>query len=202
MPRVSPPGRGGAAAGPRARCGFPGSGWARGAGRGARGYGALAKMPDGRPRGAGHLQVVGDTGFEPVTSSVSRKRATAAPIALAVELSQRWVRDLNPCTRICSPLPRLSANPPGEPFQGRTWWKGIPSGRRDSNSRHPPWQGGALPTELRPHVVPARFRAVQREGTLAHGWRRTKTGSSERVARRGPVRPGRGGAGHTRGDLG
>ena len=30
--------------------------------------------------------VVGDTGIEPVTSSVSRKRATAAPIALAVEL--------------------------------------------------------------------------------------------------------------------
>jgi hypothetical protein len=26
--------------------------------------------------------MVGDTGFEPVTSSVSRKRATAAPIAL------------------------------------------------------------------------------------------------------------------------
>ena len=25
------------------------------------------------------------------------------------------------------------------------------SGRRDSNPRHPPWQGGALPTELRPH---------------------------------------------------
>ena len=24
------------------------------------------------------------------------------------------------------------------------------SGRRDSNSRRPPWQGGALPTELRP----------------------------------------------------
>jgi hypothetical protein len=24
------------------------------------------------------------------------------------------------------------------------------SGRRDSNSRHPPWKGGALPTELRP----------------------------------------------------
>ncbi len=28
--------------------------------------------------------MVGDTGFEPVTSSVSRKRATTAPIALAV----------------------------------------------------------------------------------------------------------------------
>ena len=28
---------------------------------------------------------VGDTGFEPVTSSVSRKRATTAPIALDIE---------------------------------------------------------------------------------------------------------------------
>jgi hypothetical protein len=57
---------------------------------------------------------VGDTGFEPVTSSVSGKRATAAPIALCEVVCelQRWVRDLNPCTRICSPLPRLSANPP------------------------------------------------------------------------------------------
>ena len=27
----------------------------------------------------------------------------------------RWRRDLNPCTRICSPLPRLSATPPVEP---------------------------------------------------------------------------------------
>ena len=55
---------------------------------------------------------MGDTGFEPVTSSVSRKRATAAPIARVLSCAARWVRDLNPCTRICSPLPRLSANPP------------------------------------------------------------------------------------------
>ena len=26
------------------------------------------------------------------------------------------------------------------------------SERRGSNSRHPPWQGGALPTELRPQI--------------------------------------------------
>ena len=31
------------------------------------------------------------------------------------------------------------------------------SGRRGSDSRPPPWQGGALPTELLPHIaVPAR----------------------------------------------
>ena len=28
---------------------------------------------------------------------------------------------------------------------------GLQSGRRDSNPRPPPWQGGALPSELRPH---------------------------------------------------
>lgn len=27
------------------------------------------------------------------------------------------------------------------------------SGGRDSNPRPPPWQGGALPTELPPHVI-------------------------------------------------
>ena len=57
--------------------------------------------------------LVGDTGFEPVTSSVSRKRATTAPIARGRPGScSRWRRDLNPCTRLCRPLPRLSATPP------------------------------------------------------------------------------------------
>ena len=56
----------------------------------------------------------------------------------------RWRRDLNPCTRLCRPLPRLSATPPRRP----------PSGRRDSNPRPSPWQGDALPTALRPHCLP------------------------------------------------
>ena len=64
---------------------------------------------------------VGDTGIEPVTSSVSGKRATAAPIA-----RNRKTGSMG--------------------FYGRE------SGRRDSNSRHPPWQGGALPAELRPRM--------------------------------------------------
>ncbi len=81
----------------------------------------------------------------------------------------RWVRDLNPCTRICSPLPRLSATPPGRtPTQEGSYKPGtpglnyrrsplmaprarpVPSGRRDSNPRPSPWQGDALPAEPRP----------------------------------------------------
>jgi site-specific DNA recombinase len=53
--------------------------------------------------------MVGDTGIEPVTSSVSGKRSPAELIALD---RSRWRRDLNPCTRLCRPLPRLSATPP------------------------------------------------------------------------------------------
>src|SRR3954466_14697472 len=66
------------------------------------------------------VYLVGDTGIEPVTSSVSRKRAPAAPIAL--ETLPRWRRDLNPCTRLCRPLPRLSATPPSQP---RTTCEGL-----------------------------------------------------------------------------
>ena len=40
----------------------------------------------------------------------------------------------------------------------RAWVKW--SGRRDSNSRRPPWQGGALPTELRPQCRVQRSRRV------------------------------------------
>ena len=79
------------------------------------------KYVPGRPdvqQQASFLALVGDTGIEPVTSSVSGKRATAAPIAHCIRhdrkpwFSPRWVRDSNPCIRLCRPLPRLSANPP------------------------------------------------------------------------------------------
>lgn len=63
----------------------------------------------------------------------------------------RWRRDLNPCTRICSPLPRLSATPPARAGLVDEPLRPSPSGRRDSNPRPSPWQGDALPTEPRPH---------------------------------------------------
>ena len=65
---------------------------------------------------------VRDTGIEPVTSSVSGKRATAAPIAPCTCLYRqhklRWRRDSNPCIRLCRPLPRLSAIPPWRTASG------------------------------------------------------------------------------------
>ena len=61
-----------------------------------------------------------DTGIEPVTSSVSGKRSPAELIAHEtpsggpLKTSLRWRRDLNPCRRLCRPLPRLSATPPSK----------------------------------------------------------------------------------------
>ena len=39
-----------------------------------------------------------------------------------------------------------------------TWLWRHWSGQRDSNSLPPPWQGGALPNELRPQILPQRGR--------------------------------------------
>ena len=129
------------------------------------------------PPARGLVVLVGDTGFEPVTSSVSRKRATAAPIALVL-LVPRWRRDSNPCIRLCRPLPRLSANPPSlDPTSPA--WAGPPSGRRDSNPRPSPWQGDALPTEPHPRcnrgVLPAAWTTLAegaaKSPTRALAWR-------------------------------
>jgi hypothetical protein len=50
---------------------------------------------------------------------------------------------------VTSSLPRkYSTTEPRELLSGKEW-----SGRRGSNSRLPPWKGGALPTELRPQKV-------------------------------------------------
>jgi hypothetical protein len=61
-----------------------------------------------------------------VTSSVSGKRANPCanrPVPCLHEPSTccpqaRWRRDLNPCTRLCRPLPRLSATPPDKALDG------------------------------------------------------------------------------------
>ena len=101
------------------------------------------------PRWGRESMVVGGTRLELMTSSVSGKRATNCANR------PRWRRDLNPCTRICSPLPRLSATPPGKSTRPAGGFRPSPSGRRDSNPRPSPWQGDALPAEPRPRACRA-----------------------------------------------
>jgi hypothetical protein len=92
------------------------------------------------------ISMVGDTGFEPVTSSVSRKRAPTAPIARGGCGNRTRVQGFaGPC--LCH-----SANPP-VPLRGRPGGRAAAaSGRRGSNPRPSPWQGDALPTALRPRA--------------------------------------------------
>ena len=104
----------------------------------------------------------------------------------------RWRRDLNPCLRICSPLPRLSATPPGG--DGPHRWeqaRASPSGRRDLNPRPSPWQGDALPTEPRPHIEgrPTTSAGVQRVDQLSG-----RQGPAQTWVRRCRVRRGAPGA--------
>ena len=139
--------------------------------RGASFGGRFTTYPPRRERHSTFplVRVVGDTGIEPVTSSVSGKRSPAELIALAGRTSEsaksRWERDSNPCTRLCRPLPRLSAIPPSREPRPRT--RVSSSGRRDSNPRPSPWQGDALPTAPRPHTArrTKRYRATLSEAS-------------------------------------
>src|SRR5690606_12135481 len=77
-------------------------------------------------------------------------RNTAVPQnCTAKKCDARWRRDSNPCGRLCRPLPRLSATPPGvrSLHLVSTADRATPnsSGCRDSNSRPSPCQGNALP---------------------------------------------------------
>jgi hypothetical protein len=96
-----------------------------------------------------------------LANSARGRSATILESAPDLANRPRWRRDLNPCTRICSPLPRLSATPPGNTSPHRDWARLAPSGRRDSNPRPSPWQGDALPAEPRPRILqpPARVRS-------------------------------------------
>ncbi len=79
-------------------------------------------------------------GIEPMTSPLPRECSTTEPLEqnsshnnTHIYFAMRSkVDDDNYCVK--------------RVFSGREW-----SGRQDSNLRHPPWKGGALPTELRPH---------------------------------------------------
>ena len=50
-----------------------------------------------------------------------------------------------------SPLPRECSTARAIRAESPPKWACVWSGKRDSNSRHSPWQGDALPTELFPH---------------------------------------------------
>src|SRR5699024_9919885 len=119
-----------------------------------------AEAEEPRSAGTGALLGVGDTGFEPVTSSVSGKRATAAPIARAA-LCGADGGGYGIRTRVHGFAGRCLASRPThhECFRihvkrrsRRVVERAAPrSGRPDSNRRPSPWHGDALPPELRPH---------------------------------------------------
>src|SRR5919112_3429081 len=58
---------------------------------------------------------VGDSGFEPLTSSASRKRSPPELIARAFRRSERRHPESNRGTGFCRPLPNHSAMPPAAP---------------------------------------------------------------------------------------
>jgi len=70
------------------------------------------------------LFLVGDTGFEPVTSSVSRKRATAAPIALDLELSGGIVEVGTGFEPVYTDLQSV-ASPLGQPTVEAKHWRDL-----------------------------------------------------------------------------
>ena len=93
---------------------------------------------------------VGATGIEPVTSAVSRQRSAAELSARCGHcIPTRRRRESNPGTGFCRPLPHHSATSP-RPLSTKSGRNRPPSGRPDSNRRPQPWQGCALPAELRP----------------------------------------------------
>ena len=55
---------------------------------------------------------MGDRGFEPLTSSVSRKRSPPELIARGRQNPSRRGPESNRCARLCRPLPNHSATPP------------------------------------------------------------------------------------------
>ncbi len=106
----------------------------------------IARTPGTRknPRVSGGF-LVGGTGIEPATSSVSGKRATAAPTAQGFRITNpRWRRDLNPCTRLCRPLPRLSATPPRAGCTRNQWSLTLPTRADDEIRTRDPHLGKVM----------------------------------------------------------
>ena len=97
--------------------------------------------------------MVGDTGIEPVTPSVSGKCSPAELITRGVKLwttcRPNWNREVGTGFEPVYTALQAVASPLGHPTEMEL--RCTSSGRRDSNPRPSPWQGDALPTALRPH---------------------------------------------------
>src|SRR6478609_3422500 len=96
--------------------------------------------------------LVGDTGIEPVTSSVSGKRSPAELIALHHSDREWPYCEVGTGFEPVYTALQAVASPLGPPTAEATQVTAgtSSSGRRDSNPRPSPWRGDALPTALPP----------------------------------------------------
>jgi hypothetical protein len=106
--------------------------------------------------------LVGDTGFEPVTSSVSRKRAPTAPIALVVDEVETGFEPVYTALQaVASPLGHSTEVAPDV-----LWWHL----RADDGIRtRDPHLGKVMRYQLR--YVRLSCSAVRRWGVPADGWK-------------------------------
>ena len=116
-------------------------------GRGPRRQKPLRSL--GFPSPTRASDIVGADGIEPSTSAASGQRSPAELSARVAghRTDPRRRRESNPGRGFCRPLPNHSATSPRRRPVDRPRW----SGRPGSNRRPQPWQGCALPAELRPH---------------------------------------------------
>ena len=129
-----------------------------------------ASSGDLKPISKGRLRApVGSTAPACHPGARGRTQAHAASVMLSDQMGQGPIgpapRDMapHPNSRVLCRMKELdSRGPKRTPKErpGQKW-----SGRRDSNPRHPPWQGGTLPTELLPlcpHTIPQAACALPR----------------------------------------
>jgi len=149
---------------------------------------ARARPPGTAVRPSHQLKLVGDTGIEPVTSSVSRKRSPTELIARGGGGNRTRVQGFaGPCLSH-SATPPDDINPQVSGFRLNARGR-LSSGRRDSNPRPSPWQGDALPTEPRPralHRLACAPRCVAGM-TLAERGNEVQTGGRRLRARRAGI---------------
>ena len=110
-------------------------------------------------------------------------QSTALPLGYGAKKVGAWGRNRTNDTRIFSPL-LYQLSYPGT--LGGKW-----SGQRDSNSLPPPWQGGALPNELCPHMATEKGLEPSTSGVTGRRSNRLNYSAREMVGATGlePVTP-------------